>query len=169
MPEIGAERAATLRRMAAAPDLHEYEALLLAHVEPVVLPAGLEWNESAFGESTREQRRRLLRRKRWWSFLPRIQRQKSGSGPALFEAGLEEFNRACPGLAVEHDHGCVDLWIHYFPDRGSIEVPLDGWDLDWWLEGGHDVLAAEVRATGDLPTLIPAVARGLQLMLDANS
>lgn len=126
MPEIGAERAATLRRMAAAPDLHEYEALLLAHVEPVVLPAGLEWNESAFGEGTREQRRRLLRRKRWWSFLPRIAPEER-EWSALFEAGLEEFNRACPGLAVEHDHGCVDLWIHYFPDRGSIEVPLDGW------------------------------------------
>ena len=62
----------------------------------------------------------------------------------LFEGAPDDIGRRCPRLVPSHDRenwsemSCVDLWIEYRADDGSLDVRLDGWTMEQLAEMAAD-------------------------------
>ncbi|HEV8683250.1 MAG TPA: hypothetical protein VGS09_10850 [Actinomycetota bacterium] len=128
------------------PFLRQFEALVRTSIEPVVRPAGFEWNSSGLNYD-RDQNE-------VW---------------ALFEAEPDAFARTFPTLMADYggeDPGCIDLWIHFNVGRRTIEADVDGTDVERWFRAqGHLSLAEALSTPSDLETATRSLSQALEMML----
>lgn len=118
-------------------------------VEPVVSDAGLQW----LGLSGIVDERDEL--------------------TALFEADDSEFVRKVPHLWPEYpvdQSGCIDLWIRFHVSGRRISADLEADEVVTWLqEHGHTALAKALREPAELEAAVGNLAKGLRVMLAADS
>jgi hypothetical protein len=129
--------------------IEEFAALVKASIEPVVRPAGFEWNSSGLG-------------------YHRDQDELS----ALFEAEPITFARVMPSLGAHFPNGwpCIDLWIRFYVGLLNIEASLEGRDVAEWLrEKGHVSLAETLNRPTDLHLAIRSLSAGLKVMLSTEA
>lgn len=127
--------------------VHEFQAAVRASIEPVIRPAGFEWNASGLGHNRDED-------------------QLS----ALFEAEPQAFARSFPSLTPDYGERwpppCIDLWIRFYVGRRTIEADVEGTDLARWLrEHGHLALADALGAPSDLQVAVRSLSEGLRTIL----
>jgi len=111
--------------------------LVRQHLEPVLLDAGFVFNEVAVGagpviaplvsESGWGRLSRLLLRRSGGKALARAMTTTS----VLYEADAQEFAAAYPRSQERPEEpNCKDLWLHYDAATGSVDIDLQGEDLD---------------------------------------
>lgn len=90
----------------------------------------------------------------------------------LYEAAPADVASHHPSLAEATDPHCVDLWIHWYPDRGQLRVDLMDFASSHGLEmpDRPDLVRATRRVVDDerqLRPVLEAWAAALRLWLDA--
>ena len=111
--------------------------LVRQHLEPVLLDAGFVFNEVAVGAWPVTA---PLVRESGWGRLSRLLLRRSGGKASaramtttsvLYEADAQEFAAAYPRSEERPEEpDCKDLWLHYDAATGSVDIDLQGEDLD---------------------------------------
>jgi len=143
----------------------EFLALVRLHMGPTLSDAGFEFNEVSLGSAPRGTPLVSDLRSNW---LSRLLRRGDARPPMttttiLYEADAQEFAERFPGSRERPtEPNCKDLWFHYEPFTGALDLDLQGERVD--LGGVAEVVRDVSRS---LQERVVALSHGLENSLSA--